>query len=76
MILQSDEHQVIIDDDGNVVRGWDHNYRRLEEGEVILCTDELQNDDCTWSPARPVGQKAPDPNYSSHRVYRRAKVRL
>lgn len=56
--------------------GWDHNYRRLNEGEVILATDECQNDDATWSAAggKCVGTPAPDPNYTSHRVFRRAKI--
>jgi len=50
---------------------WDKNYRRLEMGEVILSTDEVQNDDGTWRETIVAGTKAPDPNYMSHRVYRR-----
>lgn len=53
---------------------WDQRYRRLEMGEIIRATDECQNDDASWSPARAVGQRAPDPNYTSHRVYRRINV--
>ena len=52
---------------------WDMRYRPLKEGEVIRPTDEVQNDDCTWKLTdwRCVGQTAPNPNYTSHRVYRR-----
>ena len=28
--------------------GWEHRYRRLEEGETIKLSDELQMDDGTW----------------------------
>jgi hypothetical protein len=44
---------------------WDHNYRRLNKGEIIRATDEVQNDDASWAPA-----------YTSHRVYRRLKQSL
>jgi hypothetical protein len=55
---------------------WDHRYRPLKEGEVILATDETLNDETLeWEKARPVGQKAPDPAYTSHRWYRRLKDR-
>ncbi len=50
---------------------WDHNYRRLEKGEIILSEDEVQNDDGSWRPTRCAGQEAPDPAYTPHRVYRR-----
>lgn len=51
---------------------WDPAYRSLEKGEVILATDQIQCDDGSWtSPGRSVGGLAPDPNYTSHRVYRR-----
>jgi hypothetical protein len=57
--------------------GWDARYRRLEEGEIILPTDEVQNDDGSWKLTRPevgfAGAKAPDPSYTSHRVYRRRR---
>lgn len=53
---------------------WNHDYRMLDEGETIIETDEVQNDDGSWAPAgRTVGMKAPCPFYSSHRVYRRHK---
>lgn len=52
---------------------WDHDYRRLEKGEIIRATDEVQNDDASWSPTRCAGEEAPDPAYTSHRVYRRLK---
>lgn len=53
--------------------GWDHRYRRLPEGETILPTDECQNDDGSWKVTRPevAGSKAPNPDYTSHRTYRR-----
>lgn len=51
---------------------WDMRYRPLKEGEIILLTDEVQEDDGTWRVGcRCAGQPAPDPNYTSHRVYRR-----
>ncbi|MEN2749269.1 hypothetical protein [Sphingomonas sp. T9W2] len=50
---------------------WDPRYRRLRAGETILATDECQRDDGSWVPAVCVGWSAPDPNYTSHRVYRR-----
>jgi hypothetical protein len=53
---------------------WDQRYRMLDEGEIILATDEVQTDDGTWRDAwRTVGMKAPSPLYTSHRVYRRLK---
>ncbi len=53
---------------------WDHSFRMLEEGEVIRLGDEVQNDDGSFDLAvRCVGQQAPSPHYTSHRVYRRAK---
>lgn len=51
---------------------WDMRYRHLREGEIIRETDEVQNDDGSWRKGcRCVGQPAPNPNYTSHRVYRR-----
>jgi hypothetical protein len=51
---------------------WDMRYRPLKEGEIILTTDEVQEDDGSWRVGcRCAGQPAPDPNYTSHRVYRR-----
>ena len=51
---------------------WDMRYRPLKEGEIILTTDEVQEDDGTWrAGCRCAGQPAHDPNYTSHRVYRR-----
>lgn len=51
---------------------WDRRYRPLKEGEIIRSTDEVQLDSGSWI-ATPncVGQKAPNPNYTSHRQYRR-----
>lgn len=52
---------------------WDQRYRRLDEGEVILATDDCQQDDGSWLPdnGRCAGTKAPSPSYTSHRIYRR-----
>lgn len=52
-------------------------YRRLEEGEIIQEGDEYDNcrnpwhDDAVWVPATCIGDRAPDPQYPSHRQYRR-----
>lgn len=53
--------------------GWDHKYRQLKRGEVILTSDEAQHDDGSWHPSTCAGQAAPDNSYTSHRVYRRLK---
>lgn len=52
---------------------WDHRYRLLEEGEIILATDELQHDDGSWIAPLAVGTGAPSSSYISHRTYRRLK---
>jgi hypothetical protein len=52
---------------------WDHDYRMLEKGEIIRESDEVQGDDASWGPACCVGEGAPDPIYSAHRIYRRRK---
>lgn len=53
---------------------WGPKFRRLEAGEVVRWGDEVQNDDGSWRIAiGGVGMPAPDPAYSSHRVYRRRK---
>jgi len=52
---------------------WDQRYRMLQEGETILPSDEHQLDDGGWSKTNCVGQPAPNPAYTSHRVYRRRK---
>ena len=52
---------------------WDENYRMLAQGEMILPSDEVQNDDASWRLAgHTAGTRAPYPHYTSHRVYRRA----
>lgn len=55
---------------------WDHRFRRLEEGEIILASDDCQNDDGTWikDGGQCAGTPAPSPHYTSHRVYRRAAL--
>ena len=53
---------------------WDNNYRRLEEGETILETDEVMIDKpFGWKAGTCVGKKAPNPNFTAHRTYRRIK---
>lgn len=52
---------------------WDQRYRMLNEGEIIQHGDEVQVDKpFGWEPATQIGQPAPCPYYTSHRVYRRA----
>lgn len=52
---------------------WDQRYRRLDEGEIIQPGDEVEVDHpYGWKPATQIGKPAPDPAYTSHRVYRRA----
>jgi hypothetical protein len=52
-------------------------YRRLEMGEIIQEGDEYDNcgnawkDEAVWVPATCIGEPAPNPNYVSHRQYRR-----
>lgn len=52
---------------------WNHAYRPLKKGEIIRKTDECQRDDGSWAPASCAGEEAPDPSFTSHRVYRRLK---
>jgi hypothetical protein len=53
---------------------WDHNYRMLDKDEIIQLGDEVQNDAGLFDLAvRCIGKPAPDPRYTSHRVYRRLK---
>lgn len=54
---------------------WDNRYRRLNEGEIIREGDECLTDThLGWEPAdHTIGQRAPDPAYTSHRWYRRRK---
>ena len=52
-------------------------YRRLEMGEIIQEGDEYDDyanpwhDDAKWVPATCIGELAPNPQYVSHRQYRR-----
>lgn len=68
--LQAGEAATVAGE-GCAAVGWDHRYRPLKEGETILATDEVQRDDGSWIAAVCVGETAPDPNYTSHRIYRR-----
>lgn len=55
---------------------WDHRYRRLEEGEVVAKGDEVLTDtQLGWQPVvHTIGQAAPSPSYTAHRIYRRFKA--
>jgi hypothetical protein len=53
-------------------------YRFLEKGEIVQEGDEVDacrdamKDDPVWKPAvHSVGRPAPDPRFSSHRIFRR-----
>jgi hypothetical protein len=55
---------------------WDERYRMLDEGEIIQNDDEVLTDShLGWQPTnlRCVGTPAPNPLYTSHRMYRRLK---
>lgn len=53
--------------------GWDNAYRMLEEGEIIQEGDECLADSALgWRPSgHTVGKAAPNPYFTSHRIYRR-----
>ncbi len=49
-----------------------NNYITLKKGDIIKKNDEVFNDDKkTWKKTICVGQLAPDPSFTSHRIYRR-----
>lgn len=53
-----------------------YSYRDLEEGEIIQEGDEVDmstglNEDARWVKTTCVGEKVPDPQFISHRKYRR-----
>lgn len=54
---------------------WDSRYRPLKEGEIIREGDEYLTDSrLGWQPAtHAIGGHAPNPSYTSHRMYRRAQ---
>jgi hypothetical protein len=54
---------------------WDNRYRMLNEGEIIREGDEVLTDShLGWQPAKhAIGQPAPCPYYTAHRMYRRAR---
>ena len=59
---------------------WNDKYRMLNEGETIQDGDEVDvcadgwRDPPDWQPSKHcIGEPAPNPNYPSHRVYRRLK---
>lgn len=49
-------------------------YRLLKKGEIVLETDQYYDDDKgQWvAPLSSIGYPAPDPMFTSHRVFRRA----
>lgn len=57
-------------------------YRRLAHNEIIRAGDEIDRcgdpwrDEPKWEPIHPsdIGQPAPDPQYVSHRQYRRREA--
>lgn len=49
------------------------NYRQLKKGEKILETDEVLEDKKGWRKTLCAGELAPDPQFTSHRMYRRLK---
>lgn len=51
----------------------ENKWRRLEEGEIVLATDEIYDDakDAWVPPTNSIGHKAPSPLYTSHRQFRR-----
>lgn len=56
---------------------WDTRYEMLQEGDIIQATDEVLTDShLGWRVTNPecVGKPAPDPLYTSHRMYRRLKA--
>lgn len=67
----ADLRRVISDTAG---ASWDQRYRPLIWGEVIQPTDECRRDDGAWVTGICVGEKAPDPSYTSHRIYRRLRL--
>jgi hypothetical protein len=54
-------------------RDWE-NYRQLKKGEVIKDTDEFLEDKKGWRKTICGGGLAPDPQFTSHRMYRRLKT--
>jgi len=52
---------------------WDPRYRMLKKGEIIQEGDEVLTDShLDWrKDVLCIGQPAPDPLYTSHRMYRR-----
>jgi hypothetical protein len=49
------------------------NFRILEKDEIIRETDQYYDDaKHEWVATICAGQKAPDPAYTAHRIYRRA----
>lgn len=52
-------------------------YRYLEKNEIIQMGDEVDaspdgwRDESQWKPTKCIGDRAPDPCYPAHRIYRR-----
>jgi hypothetical protein len=59
---------------------WNKNYIQLKKGEIIKEGDEVGNisynedGSMKWEKATCIGSKAPDPQFTSHRWYRRLKI--
>lgn len=72
--LQNERDEALAASPNAASAAWDHRYRPLVSGEIIAATDECRRDDGSWATGICVGQTAPDPAYTSHRIYRRLKV--
>lgn len=72
-MLQIDENGV-ISEIRPVAQEPEQEYRMLEEGEIVLESDEYLDDVKGWiKPQGSIGDPAPNPNYTSHRKFRRRK---
>lgn len=72
-IKRAQERAMLAAAPSEPAREWDHRYRQLAEGEIILVGDEVLTDSkLGWRPAEhTIGQTAPCPYYTAHRIYRR-----
>jgi len=63
---------------GGIKMAWDKRYRMLKKGELVEMGDEVDacadgwRDPPDWQAAvNSVGERAPDPQYPAHRLFRR-----